>query len=258
MDEINRDFVKTDAVLVIGANDIVNPGALDDTSSAIYGMRCSRFWKATTVVVLKRGMAAGYAGVENPLFYLENTRMLFATRRRASTASSPHSREVADDEDLGRLRRVSPFAGAIYGKQRVRMRSSARRRRAPRREPGRSDGGRDWEQVSRFGRLASSSRRTASTTRESRRGRRAIPMRPSSPIRARRHGFAEGPRRRDRGPLALEAALPDGMRLFGPPMAKQGETWVSAKTSGGVAWFVTDAILNEPRFPPGIAGFVPA
>ncbi|HEY6133822.1 MAG TPA: NAD(P)(+) transhydrogenase (Re/Si-specific) subunit beta [Rubrivivax sp.] len=77
MDEINDDFPETDVVLVIGANDIVNPGALDDTSSPIYGMPVLQVWKAKTTVVMKRSMASGYAGVENPLFFKENTRMLF-------------------------------------------------------------------------------------------------------------------------------------------------------------------------------------
>lgn len=77
MDEINEDFPRTDVVLVIGANDIVNPDAEEDPGSPIAGMPVLQVWKARTVVVMKRSMATGYAGVENPLFFKENTRMLF-------------------------------------------------------------------------------------------------------------------------------------------------------------------------------------
>jgi len=77
MDEINDDFPETDVVLVIGANDIVNPGALDDESSPIYGMPVLHSWEAGHTVVLKRSMNVGYAGVANPLFFKDNTRMLF-------------------------------------------------------------------------------------------------------------------------------------------------------------------------------------
>ncbi len=77
MDEINDDMPDTDAILVIGANDIVNPAAMEDPCSPIAGMPVIEVWKAGTVVVMKRGMATGYAGVDNPLFYKDNTQMLF-------------------------------------------------------------------------------------------------------------------------------------------------------------------------------------
>ncbi len=77
MEEINDDFPNVDVTLVIGANDIVNPSALDDPNSPIAGMPVLECWKGKTTVVLKRSMASGYAGVGNPLFVHENTRMLF-------------------------------------------------------------------------------------------------------------------------------------------------------------------------------------
>jgi len=77
MDEINDDFSDTDTVLVIGANDTVNPAAQEDPNSPIAGMPVLRVWEAGEVVVFKRSMATGYAGVQNPLFFRENSRMLF-------------------------------------------------------------------------------------------------------------------------------------------------------------------------------------
>ncbi len=77
MDEVNDDFPETDVAIVIGANDIVNPSALENPNSPIAGMPVLEVWKAKICIVSKRSMATGYAGVENPLFFKENTRMLF-------------------------------------------------------------------------------------------------------------------------------------------------------------------------------------
>ncbi len=81
MDEINPDMPKTDVVLVIGANDVVNPAALDDPSSPIYGMPIIMAHEAKNVIVMKRGMGKGYAAIENYLFYAENTRMFFGSAK---------------------------------------------------------------------------------------------------------------------------------------------------------------------------------
>jgi len=77
MDEINDDLPNTDVVLVIGANDTVNPSAEDDPSSPIAGMPVIQVWHAKEVVIFKRSMAPGYAGVQNPLFFKQNSAMLF-------------------------------------------------------------------------------------------------------------------------------------------------------------------------------------
>ena len=86
MDEINKDFPDVDVSIVVGANETVNPLAQEDTASPIAGMPVLEVWKGQTTVVLKRGMAAGYAGVDNPLFVKDNTRMLFGDARESLEA----------------------------------------------------------------------------------------------------------------------------------------------------------------------------
>ena len=86
MDEVNPELPETDIVLVIGANDIVNPAALEDPGSPIAGMPVIEVWKAKHVIVSKRSMGVGYAGIENPLFYKENTRMLYGDAKKTVDA----------------------------------------------------------------------------------------------------------------------------------------------------------------------------
>ncbi|MGD8116670.1 Re/Si-specific NAD(P)(+) transhydrogenase subunit beta [Vibrio sp. TRT 29B02] len=88
MDEINDDFPQTDTVLVIGANDTVNPAALEDPNSPIAGMPVLEVWNAQNVIVFKRSMNTGYAGVQNPLFFKENTQMLFGDAKESVDAIS--------------------------------------------------------------------------------------------------------------------------------------------------------------------------
>ena len=86
MDEINDDFPKIDVSIIVGANDIVNPSAQDDPNSPIAGMPVMECWKGKTTIVLKRSMASGYAGVQNPLFFKENTRMFFGDAKQSLDA----------------------------------------------------------------------------------------------------------------------------------------------------------------------------
>jgi len=83
MDEINDDFPTTDVVIVIGSNDIVNPAAQEDPNSPIAGMPVLEVWKAKHVIVSKRGQGTGYSGIQNPLFYKENTRMFYGDAKNS-------------------------------------------------------------------------------------------------------------------------------------------------------------------------------
>ena len=89
MDEINEDFPNTDVVIVIGSNDIVNPAAQEDPNSPIAGMPVLEVWKAKQVFVSKRGQGTGYSGIENPLFYKENTRMFYGDAKKSIDALLP-------------------------------------------------------------------------------------------------------------------------------------------------------------------------
>jgi len=93
MDDINPILSTIDVAVVIGANDVVNPAARDDPSCAIYGMPIINVDEAKTVLVLKRSLASGYAGVENPLFHKENTRMLFGDAKASVQAVVGEFRE---------------------------------------------------------------------------------------------------------------------------------------------------------------------
>ena len=86
MDDINPEFGQTDVVLVVGANDVVNPGARDDPGSPIYGMPVLNVDEAQQVIVMKRSMSTGYAGIQNPLFFKDNTAMLFGDAKASLKA----------------------------------------------------------------------------------------------------------------------------------------------------------------------------
>lgn len=95
MDEINDDFGETDLVLVIGANDTVNPSALEDPTSPIAGMPVLEVWHSANVIVLKRSLSVGYAGVDNPLFYKDNTHMLFGDAKANVSAILAQMQQAA-------------------------------------------------------------------------------------------------------------------------------------------------------------------
>ena len=83
MDEINDDFPDTDVVMILGANDIVNPAAQEDPNSPIAGMPVLEAWKAKQVFISKRGQGKGYSGIENPLFFRENSRMVYGDAKKS-------------------------------------------------------------------------------------------------------------------------------------------------------------------------------
>ena len=97
LEEINDDMESTDVTLVIGANDIVNSSAIEDPNSPIAGMPVLEVWKAATCVVMKRTLAAGYADLENPLFYKSNTLMLFGNAKDTVEELNKEVKQHLDD-----------------------------------------------------------------------------------------------------------------------------------------------------------------
>ncbi len=83
LEQANEEFKSTDVAVIIGANDVVNPDAIDDSSSPLYGMPILKVWESKSTVVLKRSMSAGYAGVQNPLFFKKNNKMYFGDAKES-------------------------------------------------------------------------------------------------------------------------------------------------------------------------------
>ena len=130
MDEINDDFDDTSVVLVIGANDTVNPAASEDPSSPIAGMPVLTVWNADHVIVFKRSMASGYAGVQNPLFFRENTQMLFGDAKdRVDAINSALSEGLARDTPETRMSNHASRPPAALRRRRRAHRADPRRRR---------------------------------------------------------------------------------------------------------------------------------
>ena len=94
LDEANPLLAQTDVVIVVGANDVVNPSALDDPGSPIYGMPVLEVWKAKNTIVMKRSMSPGYAGIQNPLFFMENNKMLFGDAKKSMQTLAKEVKEL--------------------------------------------------------------------------------------------------------------------------------------------------------------------